>query len=181
MDVNQYQALFDCWSSKKYLGCRERANDTQVNGSRLDHRFMTDLEGFVFDLGTEFLVFTKDLIRPVDVFAAYSRYWYQLLKIFLTVWMKKRFISLTIFIHYINCIYQVFDLYGNLYFLLSINHVICNKTLIYRELCIISFIQKTIPPILRAQWPLATYLYTASLSAYLQKFNKVKIHKTTYW
>ena len=35
--------------------------------------------------------------------------------------------------------------------------------------------------ILRAQWPLATYLYTAGLSAYLQKFNKVKIYKTTYW
>ena len=34
---------------------------------------------------------------------------------------------------------------------------------------------------LRAQWPLATYLYTAGLSAYLQKFNKVKIYKTTYW
>ena len=35
--------------------------------------------------------------------------------------------------------------------------------------------------LLRAQWPLATYLYTAGLSAYLQKFNKVKIYNTTYW
>ena len=26
----------------------------------------------------------------------------------------------------------------------------------------------------------ATHLYTAGLSAYLQKFNKVKIYKTTY-
>ena len=26
---------------------------------------------------------------------------------------------------------------------------------------------------LRAQWPLATHLYTAGLSAYLQNFNKV--------
>ena len=34
---------------------------------------------------------------------------------------------------------------------------------------------------LRAQWPLATYLCTAGSSAYLQKFNKVKIYKTTYW
>ena len=33
---------------------------------------------------------------------------------------------------------------------------------------------------LRAQRPLATYLSTAGLSAYLQKFNKVKIYKTTY-
>ena len=29
--------------------------------------------------------------------------------------------------------------------------------------------------------PLATYLYTAGLSSYSQKFNEVNIYKTTYW